>query len=530
MTNRDRWRGLRQFQWTCAFVVCVAILVPVGCLGTAAASTRVTIAMPDDIKGYHPYWHAITKDRGIRANIYDSLVMRDTDGSIIPGLAESWKVPDPTTWEFRLRKGVKFHNGEPFNAATVKFALDVARSHKMSRERTFLDPIEEVRVMDDLTVRLKMKRPAPDFLHDLQYMLIMPKALVEEKGLDFLIQHPVGTGAFKFVEWKKDEHSRFAANPDWWRGRPKIDEVVYRPIPEGSTRVAALLTGEVDIIENPPPEDLNRIAKSGKTRVLSAAGPRLMWLGYDCTNKVGGKPGKGSSGLPEGERNPFLDVRVREAVAHAIDLDLIAKQVLNGLTKPAAQMLPPGFTDPRARPRPHDVEKARALLRAAGFPNGFRVRLDTTSGYRLKDEEVAVAIADQLGKVGIKAEVNALKSAVLIPMLQEYRTSLYIFSDMIFDLGGYQKILMTVNPASQLGRNNYGQCSDKKLDDFLRQAMTNMDEAKRPQIAGQTSQRFWEVLPFIPLYREPFIIGISNRVEMPVRMDFQIRAYDIAIR
>jgi peptide/nickel transport system substrate-binding protein len=482
------------------------------------------MGMTSDIKGYHPYWHAITRDRGIRANIYDSLVMRDTDGNIIPGLAESWKVLDPTTWEFRLRKGVKFHNGEPFNAGVAKYALDIARSHKMSRERTFLAPVDEVEVVDDYTIRLKMKFPAPDFLYGLQWVLMMPKKLVEEKGHDYLITHPVGTGAFKFAEWKKDEYQKYVANPNWWRGKPKMDEVIYRPIPEGATRVAALLAGEVDIIEKIPLEDIDRITKSEKTRVMSRPGERLIWVGFDTFNKTG------SPGIPKGQPNPFVNVKVREALAYAINREAIVKHVLNGMGEPADQLLRPTspYYNPKAKARPHDPEKARALLKEAGYPNGFSVRLDCTSGFHTADEEIGVAIADQLSKVGIKAEVNALKRSIFIPMIRKFKISLYIFGAMNITATDLERILITRDASKGLGRSNYSQFKDKKMDTLLRKVMSTTDEIKRKEYAFELAEYFYQQVPFVPFYWMPTTTGISNKFEMPHRIDYQIRAYDIA--
>jgi peptide/nickel transport system substrate-binding protein len=321
--------------------------------------------------------------------LFDSLYHRDNNMQVIPWLATSYENPDELTWRLHLREGVKFHNGNDFKANDVKFTIDrLLEDDSGWSERNIIDRVE---VVDDYTVDIITKKPYAAFMTRAVLWHMTDEEYFNEVGADGFASQPVGTGPFKFVEWVKDEQLVFEANPDYWDGAPKIETVIFRPIPETATRIAALEAGDVDIITDVPPDYVDQPPQGIK--VVTIPGTRAFFIAMNVSMK------------------PFDDVRVRQAMNYAVDVEAIINSVLNGLARKMDNpLLPEAFGYAATPVYLYDPAKAQELLAEAGYPDGFEMELNTDPTLK----EIAEALAGQLSQVEITAKVNVLESAALI--------------------------------------------------------------------------------------------------------------------
>lgn len=320
--------------------------------------------------------------------MFDSLYHRDSDMKIVPWLATSYENPDERTWRFHLRRGVKFHNGNDFKANDVKFTLG-----RLLEADATLDAkkfVEKVEVVDDYTVDIVTKQPYAALMTRVVLWHMTDEEYFKEAGAQGFGKKPVGTGPFKFVEWVKDERIVMEANPDYWGGSPRIKTLIFKPIPEAATRIAALEASDVDLISEVPPAYVKRTPEGIKT--VTVPGTRAVFLAMNVNMK------------------PFNDVRVRQAMNYAVDVNSIIKNVLSGLARRMDNpLLPEAFGYSPTPVYSYDPAKAKSLLAEAGYPNGFEMEIDVEPTLK----EIAEALAGQLGAVGAKAQVNVMESAAL---------------------------------------------------------------------------------------------------------------------
>src|SRR5438309_8975068 len=329
-------------------------------------------------------------------HIYDRLLDRDAKTfKPRPMLATEWKIVNDTTWEFKLRRNVKFHNGEPFTAASVKATIDYAldpasKSHFATA--AYWGLVKEVQVVDDYTVRFVTKQPWPNLVDSasLTNSLIMPAKALKELGPAKLAEKPIGTGPFRFVEWRRDERLVLERNPDYWQGAADVSRVTFRFIPEFSARMAALLSGEIDIMKDVPPHAVEAIERSGRAKLRATVSSRINYLAL-----VNLKPG------------PMQDVRVRPAMNYAVNVDELIKQVLKGrASRMCGPLAPANVVYAPVECYKYDPARAQALFREAGIePTTLQLKLDTPSGRYPLDKDVSQAIAAQLQRLGIKTNV-----------------------------------------------------------------------------------------------------------------------------
>jgi peptide/nickel transport system substrate-binding protein len=349
-------------------------------------SGQLTIAQTSDIEILDPKYLKSRDTQNILRLIFDSLFHRDDNMEIIPWLATSVENPDPLTWRFHLREDVKFSNGNDFRANDVKFTIGrLLEPDSGWSERAFIDRVE---VVDDYTVDIITKTPFPAFLTRVVLWHMTDEEYFNEVGAEGFLSSPVGTGPYKFVEWVIDEQVVLEANVNYWRGEPKIETVIFKPIPENATRIAALEAGDVDIITSVPPDYVKQPGEG--VEIATTPGTRSVFLGMNVNVA------------------PFDDVRVRQAMNYAVDVPAIIESVLNGLARPMDNPLTPECFGYVATPvYKYDPDKAISLLNAAGHPDGFTMELDTTSSFK----EIAEAVAGQLSAVGIVVNINILESA-----------------------------------------------------------------------------------------------------------------------
>ena len=441
------------------------------------------------------------------ANIFDSLVFVDEELKTQPGLAEKWENTDPLTWVFHLRKNVKFHNGAPFTAEDVKFSIDRAKNWEKSGVKSRVRFISKIEIVDPHTIKLSTDKPFAPLARFLYWVPIMSKAYVEAKGQDYQATNPIGTGKYKLKEWIKGDHFTLIANKDYFGGAPAIKTVRVRPLNDDAARTAALLSGEVQLIDYVPVRDAKRIEADKKLKVMTKPSTRCIYIYMDQD--------RAKSPKIKADKNPFMNKKVRRAMALAINKKALVKFVMNGFAVPADQMYPLTVTgsDPTLKGPGYDLKKAKQLLKEAGYPNGFEVVFDTTNDDFANDDEIAQAVGAQLAKIGIKVKVNAAPKKIIYSIQGRRETSLgtsYWTSSMGDAIRFLDNCAHSNSKEKGLGRWNIGGYGDKEVDALIEQSGESVDQKVRTE-AMQKAQRIFlgRDQGFIPLYFPVNVYGVS---------------------
>ena len=377
-----------------AFMMVVS-LVACGGRGVEAPpeSTDLRIGLSVDVESMDPFFVNQAAGWSVIHALFDHLVERDFEGNIVPGLALSWTVVDAATLEFALRDDVVFHNGEPFTADSVKFSVERMLTEEEAPNQSKFTAIDAVEILDDHTVRLILNRPDGTLLDSLTSRLAMlPPQYFAEVGAEGFATAPVGTGPFSFVEWMPDDHVTLAANKNYWdgsyKGKPMVDSVTFRPIPEAATRAAELEAGGVHLIQDVLPDQIDDLERAGLVVVPDEAF-QLQYVFF----------------VTDDETAPTHDVRVRQALNYAIDVDAIIENLLAGLGSRIASPIGPGYLgyNPDVAPYPYDPQKALDLLAEAGYADGFEATLDATTAEK---NDVIEAVVGYLAQVGVSVEIR----------------------------------------------------------------------------------------------------------------------------
>ncbi|MGH7044633.1 MAG: ABC transporter substrate-binding protein [Acetobacteraceae bacterium] len=472
-----------------------------------------------------PIMRSETTTYAWQRNIFDTITILDAEGNLQPRIALAWKNLDPTTWRLTLRQGVTFQNGAPMTAEDVgQSIMDTARNPK-SQTREFVDDVSGFKVVDAHTIDVSFSKPDPIFPLHLAQVPVMPEALIKKEGREAFANHPIGTGPYKFVSWLADDHLDLTAWHGFWGSQPAFHYVKLESIPNSATRLAALLSGQVQVAEKIDPSDFARVRSSGRAYITTTPGERTIYLTMDDWRKTG------SPGLPKGATNPFLDPRVREAVRMALDVDLIRRKIFNGAAKVAAQFLPPGIEghNPDAKPVPFDVAGARKLLTEAGYPHGFTVRLDATNDRYLQDSLVAQAIGGLLQAAGITVQVNAIPKAVFFPAVNKGAFTMYMAGWGNLDgISTWNSMFHCRDLKAGLGHVNRAHYCDPAADAVMAKASVDFDDAARVKLIQQayhTAER--TDFGYLPLYFEDVIAGVANTVGYTSRKDEEILAWQM---
>ena len=511
--------------WRTVIAVLAALWAPLS--AAAAPAGKVVIAQGVDPTTLDMTNQQETPASNVGAQIFDTLVERDPSLKVVPALAnELPRLVAPTAWEIKLRKGVKFHNGEEFNAESVKFSLErlVNPANKLRGSASF-GPIDRVEIADAFTVRVHTKKPWPTFVSSLglrQAAMYPPK---EYAGKDtaYISKNPVGTGPYKFVRWSKDEEIVFEAFSGHWRGEPKIKTVVFRPIPDDAVRVAALQNGEIDVAVNIPPHLATIIGNHPRLFLSTAPSIRTIQLmmythQMDAQHKVQG-PYAG----------PTADKRVRQAIASAVDADEIIKGVLDGKAVRVATMLTSmhfGF-DPALKPLKQDLGRTKKLLAEAGFPNGVDIVLNGPQGRYVRDKEVAEAVGGQLSKAGIRTTLKTFEFVnYLNNMVYVHRAG------PVWLIGWGHPTLDAENIYVPLFRSGsiFANWHNEDFNRMVDEAQTIMDGKKRLEQYHRINRLFIEDVPAVPLYQQVDLYGVSKRLTWKARSDERLKAYEMSVR
>ena len=452
--------------------------------------------------------------------IFDTLLRRNIKTLQLEGnLAESWRAVNETTWQFKLKRGVKFHNGEPFDAAAVKFSVERMLNPKQAAPgRTSIATIDHVDIVDTYTVNVITRAPFPLLPvrmspgHCGTVGIVPPKYLAQVGDAGFAVK-PVGTGPYKFVEWVKDERLVLEANKDYHRGAPAIERLVFRPVPELTTRVAALLSGQADLVSDIPPDQTGKIQGSGTAHVeVSTLGGFVIMV--KMTNYL--MPG------------PWQDVRVRKAINYAIDMDTIIKTVLEGYGQVLGVPLEKeafGF-NPNIKWYGYDPERAKALLREAGYAGGFEMTLHAPNRRYMNDIEVMQAMAQMLGKVGIKAKVEVWEQSIYTTKWRK-RELLPAYMTAWGGAGVFDGDLLT---SSLHSKSALAIFKNEALDKMLEDAQATSDPERRKAIYFKAQELIYEEAPIIKAYQQAHIFGVSNRLDWKPWVDNMLFLYDAKLK
>lgn len=499
----------------------------------AVPAADLSIALGGDVTSMDPHFHNLTPNNNIGAHVFDTLVRKDAAGRIKPGLAESWRVVDDLTWEFKLRKGVRFHDGSNFTAADVVFSLDRIPNvpNSPSPFTTYTKQVTEKIVVDPWTIRLKSAAPYPQMPGDMSTVLIVSaKAAASATTEDFNNgKATIGTGPFRFVRWQKGDRIELVRYDAHWAGKAPWDKVTFRVITSDPTRVASLLAGEVGAIENVPTSDLAKLAANRDFNVYRTVSVRLMYLHLD-TARDRTPFATDKSGKPL-DRNPLKDLRVRRAMSKAINRQALVERVMEGAAVATGQLMPQGFFGyvPALRPEPYDPEGARKLLAEAGYPDGFGLTLHAPNNRYMNDEQIAQAVAQMLTRVGIQTRVDAMPSSVYFS-----RGSKLEFSFLLVGWGAetmeasspLKALLATFNKEKGTGAANRGRYSNPRLDAVLDQALATVDDAKREKFLQQATGIGIGDLGILPLYHQHNLWAARRGIVYEPRADERTFAHE----
>jgi peptide/nickel transport system substrate-binding protein len=524
--------------WFAAVVATSAALIATLAILPAAAQT-LRYANQGDLKSLDPYTLRETTTTAHHGHIFEALIARDKQLKIIPALAESWETPEPTRWRFHLRHDVKFHNGDPFSADDVVFSADRVRATG-SNFTSVIPPDAKFVKVDDYTVDVVLGSPNPILITQWDGWYIMDKKWCEEHNAvaptpassttpSFASLNENGTGPFVVESHQPGVKTVFKPFAGWWRkAEHNLKEIIFTPIASDATRVAALLSGEVDVIEPVPIQDIQRVNASGNAKVLNGPELRTLFIGMDqqrdelLYSNVKGK-------------NPFKDIRVREAFYKAIDVELIKTRVMRGLSTPSALMIAPelfSLSKDFTRPK-YDPDGAKKLLTEAGYPDGFEVTMDCPNDRYVNDAAICQAAVGMLARIGVKVTLLAQpKQQYFAKVLKPggYKTSFYMLGwqpgsqdshNVLHDIMGCRD-----DPKdSTRGEANLGGYCNKELDALTDKVLVETDTAKRDQLIKQAFEIGIKDYGYIPLHQQALAWGVSNKVKLSQRADNQVLLY-----
>ncbi len=501
---------------------------------TRAGAANFRWANDGDVNAMDPATRQETVQLSFLSNIYEPLVRRNRTLGLEPGLATSWEQTSPTVWRFHLRSGVKWQDGSPFTADDVVFTLKriLAPSSSM---RAPLSPVKEARKIDDLTVEFETFVPDPIFLQEQTDLLIMSKAWCEAhnasepaiigKEDNYALHNAMGTGPFKQVSREPDRKTVVEKNPLWWdKPEHNLDQVEFDVISSAPTRLAALLSGEVDMIYSVPPQDMARVRQTPGLKLLQTPELRTIFLGFNTIRDE----------LPSSDikgRNPLRDVRVRQAMQLAIDENAIASRVMLGLGHPTGEMWGPGVNGYDAaldvHPKP-DPAKAKALLTEAGYPAGFRLGMDCPNDRYVMDEQICTAIVSMMARIGVKIDLNAQTKSKFFNKIgaPNYDTDFYMlgWTPATYDAHNVLYTLLGTRNGKR-GEVNDGGYSNPELDALIDRIGVETDAIKRNDMIHRSIEILQNDVATIPLHQQAIVWAAKQNIEVaqPADNSFQYR-------
>ncbi len=492
-------------------------------LSAAALATLVaTMALPsqaqtlrwaaqNDILTLDPHSQNHATTNAILMHAYEGLTRYSASYQVEPALATKWTYVSPTQVRFELRKGVKFHDGTPFSADDVVFSFGRIKQPQGTMG-IYVTGIADIKKIDDHTVDFMMAAPNPLLLRNIIDFRIMSKAWADKnrtanvqdykaKEENFASRNVMGTGSYKITGWQPEQRITMSINTDWWdKHSGNVREVVYTPIKSDPTRVAALLSGDVDMLTDLPTQDVARLRADTKLKIVDGPEVRTIYLAPDV----------GSAELKYSDvkgKNPLADKRVRQALSMAIDREAIKRNIMRGLSIPAGLVVAPGVNGHSVEldtPTKVDVEGAKKLLADAGYPNGFELRFNTPNNRYVNDEEVAQAIVAMWARIGVKTTLAAENMATFIQKVQNFDSSIYLLGWGVatYDAQYSLQSLIRTRTTGADGNFNFSRISDKEVDRLVDAMKTETDVSKRNAMIREALVRTRDEVLVIPLHHQ----------------------------
>ena len=499
----------------------LAAAVALTCGATQAATLRVANA--GDVQSMDPHSLNETLQLSFTGNIYEALVARGKDMQLVPALATQWKQTAPTVWRFELRRGVKFHDGTPFTADDVVFTFKRGAADG-SDMKGYTAPIKDVRKSGDNAVDIETNAPFPILPDTLTSLYIMSKKWCEDnkaegpvdrrKGVENTASFKAnGTGPYRLKERQPSTRTVIVRNIAYWdKVEGNVDEVVFTPIGSDATRVAALLSGEIDVMEPVPLQDVERVKAAGKFNVLQGPELRTIFLGMDQKrDELQFSSVKG--------KNPFKDKRVRQAFFQAIDIEAIKSRVMRNAATPTALMVGPGvrgFQPDMNKRLPYDPDAAKKLLADAGYPNGFEVGMNCPNDRYVNDSPICQAVAANLARIGVKVNLQAETKNTYFPKILRRDTSFYLLGWTPSTTDAHDALynLMASPTDKGQGQFNLGAYSNPKLDELTAKVQSETDPVKRNEAIREAFRIHLDDIGHIPLHQQALAWGVKNNVSV----------------
>jgi peptide/nickel transport system substrate-binding protein len=507
----------------------LGVLILAAGLAFAAPAQTLRWSSQGDLQTLDPHSQNELLTNAMNAQVYDTLVMRDKQLGIAPGLATEWTQVSPTLWRMKLRPNVKFHDGSPFTADDVLFSFQRA-SHPSSPFRAYATAMGTPRKIDDLTVEFQLKQFNPIFLQHATTIYIMNKAWTEKHNattpLDFKNKEDKytnlntnGTGPYMLVSRQPDTKTVYKRNPGYWgKIEGNVQEVVYTPIKNDATRTAALISGEVDFVLDPAPQDVARLRNTSGIKIIDGVENRIVFIGMDqARDELLYSSVKG--------KNPFKDVRVRRALYYAVDIETLKRTVMRGQSLPTGALVPSplgDYNDPEIEKRlPFDLAKAKQLMAEAGYPNGFEVQLDCPNNRYINDQSICEALSSMWAKIGLKVTVLAQPRATYFPKAEKLDTSMFMlgWGGNVTDAQPTFEQVMHSRGEGGVGYYNWGNVKDEKLDQLIDASAKEPDPKKREELVKAALKQHNEQVHHIPLHRQVIPWAARSNVNVVHRAD-----------
>ncbi|WP_338413842.1 ABC transporter substrate-binding protein [uncultured Sphaerotilus sp.] len=502
-----------------ASVTCALLLA----LAPLAQAVTLKVANQGDAVSMDPHSLNESLQLSFTGNVYEPLVARDKKLGLVPGLAIAWKQTAPTVWRFELRPGVKFHDGSAFTADDVVFTFKRIAGEG-SDMKSYASSLKEVRKVSDLVVEIETLTPFPILPDVLTQVYVMNRAWCEQnkavtpvdrrKGIENVASFKAnGTGPFRVKERQPGARTVLVRNFQYWdKVESNVDEVVFTPIGNDATRVAALMSGEIDVMEPVPLQDVARLNANPALTVLQGPELRTIFLGMDqkrdelLFSSVKGK-------------NPFKDVRVRQAFYQAIDIEAIRSRVMRGAATPTALMVGPGirgFVPEMNKRLPYDPEASKKLLAEAGYPTGFEVTMNCPNDRYVNDGEICQAVASGLAKVGVKINLQAESKATYFQKILSRNTSFYLlgWTPSTYDAHNPMTSLMATPTDKGQGQFNLGSYSNPKVDELTLKIQSETDQAKRNAMIAEAFKLHADDVGHLPLHQQALAWGMKKTVAL----------------
>ncbi|MFC0408525.1 ABC transporter substrate-binding protein [Roseomonas elaeocarpi] len=512
----------------------LATALPVA--GLRAQSLTLAVAAPPN--SLDPHYYTLSPNVAVGSQIFETLVGLTADGKPVPALAESWKLIDDKTWEFKLRQGVKWHNGEDFTAEDVAYSIDRVPNvvNSPGSYAVYTKPIERVEIVDPHTIRFHTRAVDPLMVADISQVAIIWHGLGANPSTgDFNNgKNAIGTGPYRLQSYQSGNRAEFVRNDNYWGAKPTWEKVDYRFISNDGARVAALQAGDVQFIDAVPTADIARIKAEPHITTSQATSLRSIYLRTDFRTDG---PSPYVSG-PNGEKldtNPLLDHRVREALSIAINRKAIAERIMSGAALPTGQFMPPGAYGFAAdiQPPPFDPDRAKKLLAEAGFPNGFTITINASNDRYVNDAQIAQTIGQMWTRIGIKAKVDTMPFAVTAQrnLRRDFSVVLGGWANSTGEpSSGLRALLGTRDVARGWGTVNTALYSNPAYDKIVEQGLVTTDDEKREALWQDATRLAAQDIGWIPLHTQVNVWAMRDTLVHTPRADELTRAMDIRPR